>query len=680
MEKKDFVCLRLTESAKMTVKGAIGYMCHDIRATRPGYLRDDPEAKCYWFPEKSDGRWKMKSDPLSVKEVSEYLYRHIADMKKRYEEMPRGENGHFQRAKINTRWFMQGILIFSKEQLQEVSTFDILSTSTRFLDVLAEKLKTKVVWAGFHDDETTLHLQFGLENLDSEAHTIQRRINKRVDQPARNHLMTTAELQDMAGEHFRELGFRRGISRDVTGAKHKEVRDVFRIEQAALKEKKGALITDLLDLYDGKNLVSDQIKEKKKKLRSLNKEYEKINNETRSIEEANKKISEDLERKRTEADSERQFFEEEVEKYRRLKESEKAMKLAAMAELDKRERASEAELAATARDYGMESTFKFLKRISDHADGCFTLQTKHRRYYSGTEVWGTPERVSLADFVKNYPEMKEKNVLGYEYRLGIIGTPPLFCLDGIGELQLERMRADGMPPFAVVESSPGSYKAWIQLKNEDKTISSGSWNSIMSYLEDKYGAQNKSGGKATSFTLPGFLKYIQDHKGSLATLQLTDGASDVPMKSVTDVIAEIPGNTKKNTSAEVHTGDTTYPIDSGEAAGTPGWFIEKWDEDRMDLINSRRCPKRVDGSPDDSMIDFIVAKNLISYYSSHRPEVLQGRIGYCYEMLVRDADDPQRLHRKKDPCGYAKKTVNAVLRSLGLRELLDEDAQKDYSR
>lgn len=680
MEKKDFVCIRLTKSSEMTVKATIGRMCHDIRATRPGYLRDDPDAKCYWFPEKSEGIWKMKSDPLSVKEVSEYLHRHIADMKKKYEEMPRGENGHFQKAKINTRWFMQGILIFSKEQLQEVSTFDILINSTRFLDVLAEKLKTKVVWAGFHDDETTLHLQFGLENLDSEAHTIQRRINKRVDQPERNHLMTTNELQDMAGEHFKELGFRRGISRDVTGAKHKEVRDVFRIEQAELIEKKGALITDLLDLYDGKNVVSDLIKDKKKKLRSLNEEYEKLNNETRSIEEANKKIVQDLERKRTEADSERQFFEEEVEKYRRLKESEKAMKMAAMTELDRRERASEKELAVKAREYEMESTFMLLKRLTEHADGCFTLHTKHRRFYSGTEVWGTPERVSVADFVKNYPEMKEKNILGYEYMLGIIGTPPLFCLDGVEKHKLERMRKDGITPFAVVESSPGSYQAWIQLKSEDKTVSYKSWNSIMAYLEDKYGAKEKSSNKHPYFALPGFLNYIEAHKGSLATLQLTDGASDIPMKSVTDVMAEIPGNIKKTTSTEVHTGDTRYPTDSGESAGTPGWFIEKWDEDRMDLINSRRCPKRDDGTPDDSVIDFVVAKNLISHYSSHRPEVLEERIGYCYEMLVRDADDPDRLHRKKEPSGYAKKTVNAVLRHLGLTELLHEDAQKDYSR
>ena len=87
-----------------------------------------------------------------------------------------------------------------------------------------------------------------------------------------------------------------------------------------------------------------------------------------------------------------------------------------------------------------------------------------------------------------------------------------------------------------------------------------------------------------------------------------------------------------------------------------------------------------DGTSDNSLIDFIVAKNLISYYSSQRPDVLQERIGYCYQILARDADDPQRLHRRKDPSGYAKKTVNAVLRNLGLRELLHEDAQKDYSR
>lgn len=680
MEKKNFVCIRLTKSSKMSFKETVGYMCHDIRATRPGYLRDDPEAKCYWFPQKSDGAWKMNVDPPSVKEVKEHLHKLIADMKKRYEEMPRGKNGHFQSAKVNTRWFMQGILIFSKEQLKEVSTFDILITSTRFLDVLAKKLKTRVVWAGFHDDETTLHLQFGLENLDSEAHTIQRRINKRVDQPERNHLITTTELQDMAGEHFRELGFRRGISRDVTGAKHKEVRDVFRIEQAAMTDKKGALISDLLNLYDGRNLVSHQIKKKKKKIRAIMEEREKLNNETRAIEAANKRIEEDLELKRSEANAERQFFDEEVEKYRRTRESEKALKLAAMTELEKRERASEEEFASKAREYGIEETFKFLKRLSDHADGYFTLQTMHRRFYSGTEVWGVPERVSIQDFVMRYPEMKEKNILGYEYRISPVGTPPLFCLDGVSNAQLEKMREDGIPPFAVVESSSGSYQAWIELKSDDITISSGTWRSINDHLANKYCAQKKNSDNTTSFAIPGFLSYSKDHNESLATFQLSDGASDVPMKSVTDVIAEIPGNIKKTISAEVHTGDVTYANDSGEAAGIPGWFIEKWDEDRADLINSKRCPKRDDGTTDNSLIDFVVAKNIISYYNSHRPEVLRERIGYCYEMLVKEADDTQRLHRKKDPCGYAKKTLNSVLRNLGLTELVHEDAHKYYSR
>lgn len=114
--------------------------------------------------------------------------------------------------------------------------------------------------------------------------------------------------------------------------------------------------------------------------------------------------------------------------------------------------------------------------------------------------------------------------------------------------------------------------------------------------------------------------------------------------------------------------------------GLPGWFVEKWDEDRADLINSTRCPKRKDGTSDNSLIDFIVAKNLISYYSSHRPEILQERIGYCYEMLTRDADDPQRLHRKKGPRGYAKKTVNSVLRNPGLKNLMHEDTSGEYHR
>ena len=215
------------------------------------------------------------------------------------------------------------------------------------------------------------------------------------------------------------------------------------------------------------------------------------------------------------------------------------------------------------------------------------------------------------------------------------------------------MRADGITPFAAVGSSSGSYQVWIQLKSEDKTISSGTWNSIRAYLEGKYGAQKKISNMASSSAFPGFLSYRKDPKGSFAALQLTDGASDIPMKSVADVITEIHKNIKMTSGPDIQAADMSYSTDSWVVAVPPGWFAEKWEDDRSDLINSKRCPKRDDGTPDDSLIDFVVAKNLIAYYSSHRPEVLHERIGYCYGMLAREADDPQRLHRKGDPCGYA---------------------------
>ena len=680
MKTKNFVCIRLAPSSKMTNKAAVAQMCHDIRATRPGYLRDDPDAKCYWFPEKTKGVWKMNIAPPSVKEVREHIHKLIEKMKKRYEETPRGKDGHFQKAKNNTRWFMQGIIVFSKDQLEEVSLFDIITTSTSFLDALAKKLKTRVVWAGFHDDETTLHLQFGLENLDSEGHTIQRRINKRVNESERNHLMTTAELQDMAGEHFSKLGFRRGISRDVTGAKHKEVRDVFRIEQAAMTEKKGALVSALIDLYDGKNVVSDQIKEGKKKISRLQEKREKLNDKTREMEEVNKRIEEDLEHKRTEAEAEKQFFEGEVEKYRRIRESKKALKLATLAELEKRDRASEEEVASIAREYGIEKTLKFFKRLSKHADGYFTLQTMHRRFYSGTEVWGMPERVSVADFITHYSEMKEKNMLGYEYKLSLVGAPSLFCLDGVDKAHLVRMRADGMAPFGVLELSPGSYQIWIELKSDDKNISYGAWRSINDYLANKYDAQKRSGHNTPSCAFPGFLSYSGGSKGILVALDLPEETLGKPKKTVADLMAEMSKSINKAPSTDIRTADTTYIPDSGGVDGIPGWFIEKWYEDRSDLINSKKCPKRNDGTPDDSLIDFVVAKNLIAYYKNHRPEVVRERIDYCCVMLVKEANDPHRLHRKKDPCGYAKRTINVVLKNLGLTDLMHEDAHKDYRR
>ena len=163
MEDKNYVGIRLTPSSKMTLEGAVAHMCHDIRTTRPGYLRDDEEAKCYWYLGNDEGRWNMEHIPPKRKAVEGYLLKRRREMITRYESTPRGTNGHLQRAKVDMRYFMEGIVFFSKEQVEKNSVFDMLQYSLKFLTALAERLKTKVAWAAIHDDETTLHLHITLK-------------------------------------------------------------------------------------------------------------------------------------------------------------------------------------------------------------------------------------------------------------------------------------------------------------------------------------------------------------------------------------------------------------------------------------------------------------------------------------------------------------------------------------
>lgn len=375
----------------------------------------------------------------------------------------------------------------------------------------------------------------------------------------------------------------------------------------------------------------------------------------------------------------REIIEKEVVKIAELKTSEKKLRQAAIDEFEKRENVSEEIILGKAKEHNIEDLYLFLKKISEHAEGSFTLQKEQKRYYSGKEIWSTPEIISASDFVGRYPGLKEGNMLGDQFHIRVIGTPPIFCLDDVDLESIKKMWEYGLPPFASIETSPGNYHAWVRLCDEG-ILPPTKWHAINSFLVRKFEADSGADSKNHAFRCPGFYSYKNDNKGYMVGLHtgLTDKTSVV--KSAEEVIKDIPQEIINSSEKKERDRGGVASDYTPEVSETPQWFIEKWQEHRADLIKSNRCPKRTNGTPDDSKVDYVVTLNLLSFYRDNRFEVLKERLGFCYNMLVQEADDPKRLHRKKDPRTYASRTLKAVTIKLGIEHIIAEEIPMSIAR
>lgn len=700
MEPKNYVSIRLTPSSLMTLDGAIAHMCHDTRATRPGYLRTDEDAGCYWFYGNGEEPFKLHDTPPTKDDVKSYLTLREHEMKKRSDNTPRGKNGHLQTHKINTRWFMQGIVTFSSAQVEKTNKFDILECSLKFLKALATKFKTEITWAAIHNDETTIHLQYGMDNLDSDGHTVQRRINQRKDVGERNHLMTPQELQDMAGVYFAPLGFRRGISRDITGAVHKTVRDMHRAEQAKMEKDalsvkseidlqkrsiaefentKNSAISNILDLHEYKRSNEDDIKKLKDEGRKLRRSNDELRSQTAEERKRITDLQHDVRSRRRELEIEKLKIEEEIQKIQDVTESKKLLQASALIESEKRDRAHADETLIFAKEQEIIDLYGFLNTISSHSGGLFALQKEGHGYYTGNHYWSAPEIISISYFVQNYAAMKEQNILGDQYHIRMIGTPAIFCLDDVNKESIDRMRDYGITPLAAVQTSPENYQVWIKFDHEG-ILPANKWHAVNTFLIDKFGADCAANALNHAFRCPGFKSYKHEREGYLVKFDPELMDSNADLKSFGDVWNDIPAFTKENTIRKTAQRGCIIPEKFFEGTETPDWFIDKWQERRADLISSKHCPKRKDGTPDDSTIDYLVSKGFLQPYLQKRPEVLQQRLCFCFNMLVLEAENVKRLHRKNNPQNYATTTLNAITRDLGIKNTVAINKSADIDR
>lgn len=89
---------------------------------------------------------------------------------------------------------------------------------------------------------------------------------------------------------------------------------------------------------------------------------------------------------------------------------------------------------------------------------------------------------------------------------------------------------------------------------------------------------------------------------------------------------------------------------------------EKWDRRKEAIIASPTCPRRADGSQDQSAVDYRLAAQTMWGYRERDPEQ-RARVG---DMLIRLLSDEAVERGKPKPVNYAERTVTRAIEQLNV--------------
>ena len=108
--------------------------------------------------------------------------------------------------------------------------------------------------------------------------------------------------------------------------------------------------------------------------------------------------------------------------------------------------------------------------------------------------------------------LKYRNVNGAHIYIRPTGESPYTLLDDLSRITLERLKAEGYAPAAVVETSPGSFQAWLRheqpLSKELGTIAAKT-------LAEQFGADRSAADWRRFGRAPGFTNRKPQHRNAL---------------------------------------------------------------------------------------------------------------------------------------------------------------------
>jgi len=128
---------------------------------------------------------------------------------------------------------------------------------------------------------------------------------------------------------------------------------------------------------------------------------------------------------------------------------------------------------------------------------------------------------------------KKMNAQGRDIYIRPTGSSGLYLVDDVLAATVERMRAEGYTPAAVVETSPGNHQAWVRVS--DTPLSNGEGTAVARALAERFGGDMSSANWRHMGRLAGFTNRKEEHRqsdGRYPYVSLRDGggerAADAP--------------------------------------------------------------------------------------------------------------------------------------------------------
>lgn len=667
---KDFLSVRLESLYLSTGKTtAVSQLFHDLRIRQPAYITE-PAVRLFFPGEvgKETPVELRKKDVEKLRQKKDALAEYLKDvemqMHDRFENMERGKNKQHQSWQENTKPFSSGVLTFS-ELARNVDIDQLWEYSLKALKALGEKYKIKLLWVAMHTDETTPHFHYMFENLDAQTcRTFQSKLGRDG----------CSKLQTFFGEQLEPLGFRRGIKKKLSGAEHQDVMESHFIAREKLKgevktlqkgidvlsEKIGAstgilegilsqkeeILISIEDLQAERQKIMDSLDELETERKKLRRSRDELKQQTAAEKAETTALQQQLRQKRTELRERLDIIIQKLE----IEERDQAQRRAIAVEvLKENAQEDEGRIQEKINKYGLEDLYYFLKRVAHH--GQLYVQSQCRSFYTKQDYWDEPRLATVNDCISEYRDLLEQNQLGTDWHLRILGTRPLFVLDDISTAGIEKLRQDGLPPFATVETSPDSFHAYIQLNLKDRQmLNEIEWNALNSYLIGNYESDRGANAAGHAFRLPIGSSHKYDPP---IELQLRIFEDAQPVIDADALLRSLPAETLQKAERKLNR-RYEIPLDGSDA---PDWFQQNWQKRREDLIKSGRAPKRTDGSVDDSSVDFIISRDILTAYKDKRSERLLPMLNFCHCMLMQEAEARQKAR----PDDYAIRTLNAVI-------------------
>ena len=656
---KDFLSVRLESVYTNTGKpSAVSQLFHDLRIRKPDYIKE-PAVRLY-FPgvvgketpvelrEKDVEGLRKRKDALE-----KYLQSVEMQMHERFENMERGKNKQHQSWQANTKPFSSGVLTFS-ELVNTVDKDELWEYGLKAIQALGDKYNIKVLWVALHTDETTPHFHYMFENLDSKTcRTFQSKLGRDG----------CSKLQTFFGEQLQPLGFQRGIKKKLSGAEHQDVmeshfiarekvkNEVIQLEKDrnALEDKIGASTSILEGVLRKKEGIQRELEELEVQRKSLRRSREEMKLQTAVEKAETTALQQELRKKREDLKAQLNIINREAERLGILNQDNDKRRAIAVEVMKENAQEDEVRIQEKINKYGLQDLYHFLKRVAHH--GQLYVQSQCRSFYTKQDYWDEPKLATVNDIISEYRDLFEQNQLGTDWHLRILGTRPLFVLDDISAAGIEKLRQDGLSPFATVETSPGSFHVYIEMRLKDRQmLNEIEWNALNSYLIGNYESDRGANAAGHAFRLP--IGSSHKHHPPFE-LQLRVFEDAQPAIDADTLLQRLPADVFQKAERKLN---RRYDIQL-DGSDAPDWFQQNWQKRREDLIKSGRAPIRQNGTVDDSSVDFIVSRDILSAYKDKRSERLIPILNFCHCMLIQEAESRQKAR----PDDYAIRTLNAVI-------------------